>query len=609
MSQSANRSPATSYKVRPPKSNLEKGVKINSMIDSSRRQNLENVLFALAFGLALAVRLLRLGEIPLSDDEARWAMQAVDLAKGLHPEIGPQPAYVLLTALIFYVSQASNFAARLIPALAGSLLVFAPIFFRDRLGNKAALVLAFVLALEPGLLAMSREAGSPIIVLSAVIFACGFWRAGNLPVAGILAGVALLSGPALWPGLIGLAIAYGLSRGLLSSEGEEGAQFDRQSLITAGVYALGAYLALGSLFLLVPVGLGAGVASLPAYLRGWVSFNDVPSLRLAAALAFYQPLAIALAAAGLIRGIRNGDRLVISLGLWLLASLILALAYPSHQVTDLAWALIPLWALACMEVARYLLSIQDGVWETLGMLALTLAILFFAGTNFITIALVSLDSETVVRNIGPIALTSPQVYWSVVLGALVLLAASVALVAYGWSKQVAYQGSLWGVLVALVIYTLSASMGAANLRTSRTVELWPSNPRTMQADALLGQMNDLSRAKAGAARALDVSVSGLDSPALRWLLRDWNAIYSSELALIGAPSFVIVPDDELSAPELASAYRGQNFTWRDNPAWNTIPASDWLRWIILHEVSGNQEKIILWTRSDIFSDSQNITTP
>src|SRR5258706_12797578 len=244
------------------------GVKINSMTDSTRRQNLETVLFALAFGLAIGVRLLRLGEVPLSDDEARWAMQAFDLTKGLHPALGPQPVYVLLTALVFYALQASNFAARLIPALAGSALVFAPMFFRDRLGNKAALALAFVLALEPGLLGMSREAGSPIIAVSAVIFAWGFWRIGNLRAAGILGGMALLSGPALWPGLLGLAVAYGLSRGLFHPSDEKTSDiqeplFDRQDLIMAGNVLLVTSLSPprpGSPF---PAGAGGGPRSTP----------------------------------------------------------------------------------------------------------------------------------------------------------------------------------------------------------------------------------------------------------------------------------------------------------------------------------------------------------
>ena len=162
--------------------------------------------------LALVVRLLRLGEMPLSDSEAVWALQAFDLSRGLPLDFGPQPGYINLTARVFFVLQASNFAARLIPALAGSLLVLAPVLFRDRLGDKAAILLAFLLAFEPGLLALSRQAGSPILAISLVMLAWGAWRNQFARLAGFLAGLALLSGSALWAGLLGLGLALALLR-------------------------------------------------------------------------------------------------------------------------------------------------------------------------------------------------------------------------------------------------------------------------------------------------------------------------------------------------------------------------------------------------------------
>ncbi len=567
------------------------------MMETSRSQNLENGLLALAFGLALALRLLRLGETPLSDDEARWAMQAFDLTRGARPAIGPQPAYVMLTALAFYVFQASNFAARLIPALFGSALVFAPTFFRDRLGNKAALILAFILALEPGLLSLSRLAGSPIMAVSAVVLAWGLWRAGKIQAAGLLAGVALLSGVSLWLGLLGLVAAYSLSRGFLlasvDKKEEPVPSFDRKDLLTAGGFALGLYLALGSMFLLAPGGLGAGLASIPAYFGGWINFTDVPGTRLLAALLFYQPLALILAIATLARGLPRRDPLTVSLASWLLAALVLAFANPSRQVADLAWALIPLWALAALELARHLIPIQDGTWETLGMMGLTVSILVFAGLNFATISLVSLDA------------TAIQLRWGVLIGALALLALSVGLVAFGWSMQTALQGSLWGALAAAVIYTLTTSIGAAGLRTVRSIEMWPSGPLTMQAGALSGQMNDLARWKTGADRSLDVAVAGLDSPALRWMLRDWNATYS-DLTISGDPSLAIVTE-QLSSPDLEAAYRGQSFFWRSYPGWNQLTLADWLTWINTRDLPLGQENILLWVRNDVFVNSQNKT--
>lgn len=578
------------------------------MTDSSRRPNLETILFPLAIFLAFALRLLRLGEIPLSDEEAHWAMQAFNFAKGMQPEIGPQPAYVLLTAVTFYVLQASNFAARLIPALAGAALVFAPRFFRDRLGSKVALVLSFVLALEPGLLALSRQAGSPIMVLSTVVFAWGFWRVGNLRVAGIMAGLALLSGPALWPGLLGLVITYFIVRNLLPntddafSETENQPVIDRQQLTTIGAYALGTYLSVGSLFLLAtPGGLSAGLASLPAYLSGWLPTTDgIFGLHLLVALLVYQLMAFILAVIALVRGIKQQDRLVMSLGVWLAVALTLALVYPSRQVTDLVWVLLPLWSLASLEFARYLEPVRDGLWETLGMVGVTVSILIFSLFNFLTIAISPLDMAAVGREFGSFQLTNGQIYWSVVAGSLLLLVASIALVAYGWSKDLAFQGAVWGLLIAAVFYTISSSTAAANLRSYRTIELWNPGPQTIQAEALTRQMDDLSLWSKGVKQRLDVFVVELDSPALRWALRDWNVTYSAAPTLTGAPSFVIGLN-ELAAPELKDGYRGQDFVWRGYPSWDT---ANWLRWAFVHDLPKEQEKIILWTRSDLFVDAQ-----
>ena len=558
-------------------------------------------LYALAFVLAIVVRLLRLGEIPLSDEEARWAMQAFDLTKGLRPEIGAQPAYVLLTALAFYAFQASNFAARLIPALFGSALIFAPHFFRDRLGDKAALVLTFALALEPGLLALSRLAGSPIMVVCAVLLAWGLWRTGRIREAGILAGIALLSGPSLWLGLLGLAAAYALSRGTAplpagyeqdETEAEAKPQpSNRQNLLIAGAFALGTYLTLGSLFLLAPGGLGAGLASIPAYFGGWLDFTNVPASRMFLALAFYQPVAVILAIVTLVRGILAWERMVIGLGFWLLAALVLSIANPSRQVADLAWALIPLWALASLEVARHLNPIRDGVWETLGMMGLTIAILSFAGMNFSTIALY--PTETV------------QMRWAVFGGSLVLLGMSIALVAFGWSQQTALQGSLWGALLVAAVYTVSAALGAGQLRAQRTSEMWPAGTQTMQADALLRQMDAFSLEKTGAKQSLDVTVAGLDSPALRWALRNWHVTFG-EAKISGTPSLAIAPE-QVPSPNLESGYRGESFFWRAYPGWNEVTLADWLSWSILHEMPAGQENIILWARNDIFVNSQTKT--
>jgi hypothetical protein len=60
---------------------------------------------------------------------------------------------------------------------------------------------------------------------------------------------------------------------------------------------------------------------------------------------------------------------------------------------------------------------------------------------------------------------------------------------------------------------------------------------------------------------------------------------------------------------LASAYRGQDFAWRQTPLWNSALPQDWIRWVSLREMPKSGETIILWARDDLFLDSATSTTP
>jgi predicted membrane-bound dolichyl-phosphate-mannose-protein mannosyltransferase len=103
--------------------------------------------------------------------------------------------------------------ARFIPAIVGSALVFAPYYFRDRLKPLPALILAFLFAFDPGLVALSRQANGTILALTFLLFAWGMWRNGRAVPAGIFAGLALLSGPSLWSGLLMLGLTSSFCEG------------------------------------------------------------------------------------------------------------------------------------------------------------------------------------------------------------------------------------------------------------------------------------------------------------------------------------------------------------------------------------------------------------
>jgi hypothetical protein len=586
---------------------------------TNRRLTLEHALYALAFALALTLRFLHLGALPLSDFEADGALQALQVARGAHPVIGPNPAYVLLTSILLFVFGASNFLARFWPALVGSILVLTPFFFRDRLGRAPALILAFALALEPGLLALSRAAGSSILAISFLVLAWAMGRERRLPLVGIFGGLALMSGSAVWMGLLILGLSVAIcqvfvSKRVKTDDQQQTASEDQSSPVTRHpsletahwslvskhwkitlVYLLGTLLLAGSLFLLAPNGLSAFVASILAYFKGWWTPSGERAAHLLTALAAYQLMALVFGLVALVRGLLRKDRLVIGLGSWMLIAMLLALAYPARQVADLAWALLPLWTLAALELGRY--TRMEGVrgWELAGVTALTISILVFAWLNLTAVVGQALDSQVA------------QTRFLILSATLLILGLIRILLAFSWSTEGARLGVAWGGTAFLVAFTLGASTGVGGLRQPLTAELWSPSPQTAQADLLQKTLDDLSDWNKGHVESLPVTVVGLDSPALRWLLRDWEVKEADALSPADSPVLVIASQGmELN---LSAAYRGEDFVWYQSPNWDEALPEEWLRWFVYRQMPQQKESLTLWARGDLFFDSGETTSP
>jgi hypothetical protein len=589
----------------------------------NRPITLEHAFYALALAIAIGLRFLHLGALPLSDFEADWALQALRLAQGLKPAIGPNPAYVHLTAIFFYIFGATNFLARFWPALAGSALVLAPWFLRSRIGRIPALVLAFGLALDPGLVAMSRLAGGPILAITCLVLAALMWLDGRRPAAGFFAGLALLSGPSVWFGLLGLALAwaftYVFGRGLPAQaeekvEDEEtvagpaptSAEPGRSARADPGrsvpwmdvrvtlAWGLGTLLVVGSLFALSPKGLSAFVMSFVESLRGWWMLSDVPLWRLLLALPAYEILPLGFGIAGAVRGILKRDSDSIRLGVWALVALVLALIYPGKQTSDLIWVLLPLWVLAAIELGHHFDFEGRNRWELAGVATLVVALLVFGWLDLAGVTTMDMGTQ------------QARMRLYLLIAVILLIGLSLLLVGAGWSANAARLGGVWGGVLVLTAFTLAMSTGAAGVREPLTVELWQPEPRTGRVDVLLKVANQISDLNTGYTGQLPLTVLGVDSPALHWLFRDWQVQDVSALAPDATPELVISSVDKLS---LAADYRGEALPLNEVADWGHASPSDWLKWFIYRQMPILREDIILWVRSDLMLDSQGLPTP
>ncbi|MGD8404766.1 MAG: hypothetical protein PVJ21_13985 [Anaerolineales bacterium] len=583
----------------------------------------ENIPYVIAFLLAAALRFIHLGALPLSDTEAVWALQALHVAQGTPTLLGPQPIYVLPTSGLFYLFGSSNFLARFFPALTGGLLILVPYLFRERLKPVPSLLLAFFLALDPGLISLSRQAGGLMPALTFLLLAWAFWWNQRPRVAGVFAGLALLSGPAVWAGLLGLGLAWILRRSmekpLIPAEdedqdeatesspqveaGQSVERVRREDLKAALLFGGGTILLGGTMFFISPNGLSAWLSALPAYLSGWARPSGVSIGRLVFALIAYQPLALVFGLVAVLRGWWGQQINNVRLSLWLLTAFLVALFYPARQVGDLAWALFPLWALAASELSNHMQIFLQERREVAGMATLVFILLAFSWLNYSAIALDPANITSNMLQVGGNVLFQnlPPTRYVLLISVLLLLIVSVVMVALGWSARIARLGSVWGLTLALGIYSLGMAWSATGLRTPNGWELWWPDKQPAQAELLLTTVNEQSEWSTGDTMSQDVTLLNLDSPALEWLLRGRSLHTASGLDTQNEPAIIISSQtDDINLP---IAYRGQDFNWRREPYWEVAGFYEWIRWSVFRELPYEDETVIVWVRNDLFIDT------
>ena len=568
---------------------------------------LEHAIYALALVIAIGLRFLNLGALPLSDYEANWALQALRITQGLRPAIGSNPAYVHLTAVLFAIFGATNFLARFWPALAGSAVVLAPWFLRKRFGRIPAIILVFGLAIDPGLVAMSHLAGGPMLAVGFLIMTAVSWMHGRRALAGVFAGLALLSGPSIWFGLLGIAFAWAFSSGYvrkISLQDEENPEEQKStpsveafSLRTgrpAIYWGIGTLLVVGTLLILSPKGLSGFVGSMWDFLKGWGIFSNVPAWQVALALPAYEILPLAFGIAGAVRGILKRDTDSISLGVWALVAILLATIYPGKQMGDLTWALLPLWALSALELSHHLDFEGRNLWEVAAVMTVVIAFMMFGWLNVASLTNMDLAAP----------LTRTRGY--LLLAVVFMIILSLLLAGTGWSTAIARLGGVWGILVCLILFTIAMSTGTAGIRQPLTAELWSRQPRAGRVDILLKVANEISSLNRGDAAQLPLTVLSLDSPALHWLFRDWKIQDVTELAPDATPEMIITPPGNVT---LSATYRGEPLVLTETVDWSHATSAQWLEWFVYRQMPASSQQVDLWVRSDLMLDNQGVPPP
>lgn len=552
----------------------------------------EYALYGVAFLLALLLRAWGAASLPLSDGEAELALQALALSNGQNVVIGPHPAYLALTTALMAVFGGADWTPRFWPVIAGSLLALVPMLFRFRLGRVPAVILAFALAFDPLLLGISRTVSSLPLALLFVPLTAGLMMHRRFAMAGVALGMTLLSGPQGWFGLLGLGVAMLLwSRAAAQDTpphlaNQKPSANDWQQL---AIFTLATVFFPGTLFLAVPTGLSAMTGGLAALLGGWRSASGASVSLVLTGLLLFEILPLVLGLWGAVVGLAHRNRGDLLLLIWFAAAQLVALAYPARQPADLAWAVLPLWAMAARQIARLtILPAEDRV-PALGQAVLATVIFSFISATIIN------------ATNAPETLRQPE-FWLKVVGALLMVGASAWLISWGWSARIGLRGLALGAVLVLLAYTLSSAWDSAGLSGKHGRLFWTQAAEPEQTALLSATLDELSQWGPVQTGGPDLVVVNVDTPALRWVLRDFERVrYAAQAPVDVGPALVISPyQPDLALP---AAYRGQDFILARRERWSELSPLQWFRWLVFRNVPAEmeeREQIILWARTDLF---------
>jgi hypothetical protein len=363
----------------------------------------------------------------------------------------------------------------------------------------------------------------------------------------------------------------------------------------------------GTLLFTHPNGLSAFFNSIPAYFSGWTAPSLFSPGRMLIAFVAYEPLGLFLALFAMIRGFRIKSGRILRLTLWLGLSLLLAIFY--RQPSELVWVILPMLILAAGEFSRSLDMYPEERVEIGVVGGAVMILLIYIWFNVASIGLNPYDqiSSTSMTLFGRLVALPTGPRYVILLGATLILVVCINLVAFGWSARTARLGSTWAFSLFLGIYTLAAAWGASGLRTPNGVELWSQDQPPLQEELFMASVNDISLFSRGQTESQPVTVMGIDAPSLGWALRNHEVKTVAVLDPLDAPPIIITPlMNELGLP---SAYRGQDFTWRQPPLWDNVQVPDWIRWLVYRQLPRQSETILLWARDDLFPDAREKPAP
>lgn len=555
-------------------------------------------LYVLIVIAAAVMRFSGLNRIPLSPIEANEALAAWQfLQAGPNEIFASSPAYATITSLLMTFFGAGDVTARLVPALFGLGLVMLPWLIRSRLGQIGALITATLFAVSPLFAAVSRSAGGDAIALFAILLllisAVRLRDQGGNGWLYILCGtlgLGLASSPLFYSGLLTLTFAR-LAQRLISPEQKQSYQLDRTVAMKAAILGVLILISVSTRLFTHLSGFGTAAQILGDWLAQFSLQGDLQAL-LAPFLVLgrYEAVLLPLGIFAIVWAVWRNHPLGTLFTYWLLAGMILMLLQRGVLSNAL---LLPVAGYMLLGLASNHL-LQHGrnrwTWAVVGMVVLVGAIVLVNIARFLRVSQV----EQQVANL-----------WI----SLMAIAIMILFLYYFWSghKKPIVQGIWLGILTLLLLYQWGTAWNLTHVTANDPREGWVELATDDDVYQLTDTLKDISRRANNSDGDLPI-FSAVDSPVLRWYLRDFGQAQFGQTLPLGANYEVIISPAAVIEPALGDDYLGGDFGLlrgkSEETSLSPTPVLDALRLGLFHESSRGvtEERVILWVRADVAQD-------
>ncbi len=603
-----------------------------------RLVNVERAAYGAVGLLAAGLRWFQLGLRPLNEGEAVQALAALRFVRGAAQTApaGTIPALFTGNIVGFSLLGVSDITARLLPALAGLILVLLPYGLRHRLGRGGALAASLLLAVSPSAVYFSRSLdGAVLVAACGLALAVGLIayvdtrRPGFLYLAAAALGVGLCSSPGLYT-LIGVILLFGLLLYLadrfLRHEGQPG-MGSWSSLLVAwwslrgeaglltrvGAVLLATFSLIATSFVLHPAGVGHAADLLAAWVKGFSAEpGGQPAIYPLLLLLRYEPLLLLLGlveAGRALIGRRAPQHQVPQSGssfshtpflvFWALAATLILVLSGHRPAGNILLIVVPLALLAGQGVERTWHRLaRCGGWLEMGLFsAAALALLVFFYLQVTAYGLTSKLSTVSIANI-----TLYASYYYLLLAAIApLLLIGLGLAVWVWRGPEAVVGTSWlTAIVALGLFGFRATWSLNVTHAADPRELMIGQTTAPDVRLLVERLEALSQAQAGDIHTLPVTVDAETGPVVAWYLRDFERQIVVD-GLSAPPTTIAAVTLARQDLPIGETFRGQGFPLRTH--W--LPWGLWgqrlVRWLLF--TGGSlpivDQEVVLWVMSGL----------